>query len=199
MSVTSNESAAERWHDGTPLRVGVSSCLLGREVRWDGGHKYEGALDVELATFVEWVPVCPELELGLGVPRSPLRLEGDPTWPRLVEPASGTDRSDAMRVFAAGRVSALIAQRLCGYVFKSRSPSCGLVDVPVCRAGAGRSRGAEGSRGGRGLFAERLTRSSPALPVTEEVALRDRAVRAHFVERICAHHRLDSLISRAWT
>jgi uncharacterized protein YbgA (DUF1722 family)/uncharacterized protein YbbK (DUF523 family) len=140
--------------------VGVSSCLLGREVRWDGGHKRDAYLTDVLGPYVEWVPVCPELELGLGVPREPIRLEGDARAPRLVAPTSGT-----------------------GYVLKKDSPSCGMERVRV------HGRAGTPSRDGVGLFARVLMDAMPLLPVEEEGRLRDPARRENFLERVFAYAR----------
>jgi uncharacterized protein YbbK (DUF523 family) len=108
-----------------PIRLGVSSCLLGSEVRYDGGHKRNRFVTDLLAQFVEWVPVCPEVEVGMGTPRPALRLvrEGDEV--RMVEIASGRDHTREMQRFAARRVRALRGLELCGYVLKKDSPSCG--------------------------------------------------------------------------
>ena len=108
------------------LRVGVSACLLGEPVRYDGRHKRDAFLTDVLGKHVEWVPVCPELEVGMGVPRESVRLEGDVDAPRMVGVRSRIDHTAAMRRFAAERVRQLAALDLQGYVFKKGSPSCGL-------------------------------------------------------------------------
>src|SRR5512138_2975528 len=115
----------------TRIRIGVSSCLLGRKVRYDGQHKRDDFLTESLAPFVEWVPVCPELELGLGVPREPIRLVGRTEAPRLVAERSGADHTAAMRAYAEERVARLEAEDLSGYVAKKDSPSCGMERVRV--------------------------------------------------------------------
>src|SRR6266436_4047539 len=114
-----------------PLRLGISACLLGHEVRWDGGHKRDHFLAETLGRFVEWVPVCPEVELGLGVPREPIRLEGDPAAPRLVAANSRRDLTRAMTRLARARAAELARLDLVGYVFKKDSPSCGMERVRV--------------------------------------------------------------------
>ena len=146
-------------------RVGVSECLLGRQVRWDGGHRRNDALIDLVGPLVEWVPVCPEVEVGMTVPREPLRLIGDP--PRMVA-QGGRDWTDAMTAWAARRIDELEALRLHGYVLKSRSPSCGL----------------DG-----GLFAAALRRRLPDLPLVEETSLADEARRAAFIAAVLAHAR----------
>jgi len=164
-------------------RVGVSACLLGEAVRWDGGHRRDAFVTDVLGRWVEWVPVCPEVELGLGVPREPIRLEGDGTAPRLVAPGSGTDHTAAMTRLAARRAAALARMGLAGYVLKSGSPSCGMVGVPVHRA-----RG-EPRPTGVGVFARALMTAMPLLPVEEEGRLRDAALRENFVTRLFAADR----------
>jgi uncharacterized protein YbbK (DUF523 family) len=183
-----------RWlADETPPRVGVSACLLGREVRHDGGHKRDSFLVDVLGPHVEWVPVCPEVELGMGVPRPPIRIEERAGELRLLEPRSGADQTRAMTRFAARRVRELERLGLCGYVLKKDSPSCGLERVPVWRAN-GRA-----TRTGRGLFAAALLERMPALPVEEEGRLADPAVRVSFVARIFAYRRLRALFGGRWT
>jgi uncharacterized protein YbgA (DUF1722 family)/uncharacterized protein YbbK (DUF523 family) len=175
--------------DDAPIRIGVSSCLLGREVRFDGGHKRDPFLTGTLGRFVEWVPVCPELELGLGVPRPSLRLERAGDGLRLVEAGSGRDLSAAMRRFAARRAAELAEQDLSGYVLKSRSPSCGMERVKTRDARGGPA------PGGRGLFAAGLLAAFPELPVEEEGRLQDPVLRENWVERVFAYRRLRALFA----
>ena len=162
------------------IRLGVSACLLGQRVRYDGGHKRDNALLRALGAEVEWVPVCPEVELGLGVPRPPIVLVGSRRAPRLVEPTSGRDLTGPMRRVASARVSQLTRLGLDGFVLKSRSPSCGLRNVPV-RGRDGRSRAT-----GRGLFAAELARRLPRLAIEEESRLANPRLRARFVARVRA-------------
>lgn len=174
-------------HGDRPIRIGVSSCLLGQRVRFDGGHKKDDFLVDQLGRFVEWVPVCPEVESGMGTPRPTLRLVRDGDGVRMLETRSGRDHSAAMRRFARRRVRALARLDLCGYVLKRASPSCGMERVPVYRE-AGMP-----VRDGRGLFAEALIRALPQLPVEEERRLRDARLRENFVERVFAYRRLRDL------
>src|SRR5579862_5742293 len=131
-------------------RVGVSACLLGEKVRYDGGHKRDAFVTETLSRFVTFVPVCPEVELGLGTPREPIRLERRPGGVRLVGARSRTDHTDTMRRFADARLDALDREDLAGYLFKKNSPSCGIERVPVIGPGGATS------KDGRGLFAARL-------------------------------------------
>jgi uncharacterized protein YbbK (DUF523 family)/uncharacterized protein YbgA (DUF1722 family) len=176
---------------GSALRVGVSACLLGQEVRYDGGHRRDRWLTDALGRFAEFVPVCPEVEIGLGVPRPTIRLEdrGGGGGVRLVEPAGGVDLTDRMARFSAKRAAALGRADLSGFVLKSKSPSCGLAGVEVRRPHGGAPR-----RDGRGLFAAALVARHPHLPVEEEGRLADPSLRERFVVRLFAHRRLRDLL-----
>ena len=174
-------------------RVGVSACLLGERVRYDGGHKRDRFLAGPLARRVEWVPVCPEVEAGMTVPRDAMGLVGAPSSPRLVVKRTGEDKTAAMRAFAHGRVEALAALGLDGYVLKSKSPSCGMAGVPVGRT-SGRA-----AAGGVGLFARALRARLPLLPVEDEARLLDPRRRAAFVERVFAHARWRRLLAEGAT
>jgi uncharacterized protein YbbK (DUF523 family) len=172
-----------RAHD---VKLGVSACLLGERVRYDGQHQRHDWLVDVLGPLVTWVPVCPELELGLGVPRPPIELVRDPARfeLRLIDTGSGRDLSADMRAFAAARVAGLAAQGIAGYVLKSKSPSCGVAGVKVF-AGPGES---AFTRSGRGLFAAALLERLPDLPVIEDHELDDPCARDQFVTRVCAYH-----------
>jgi uncharacterized protein YbbK (DUF523 family) len=164
--------------DAVPLepprvRIGVSACLLGEEVRYDGGHKLDVFLTEVLGRFVEWVPVCPEVEAGLGTPRPAMRLVRigggtESAETRLIAPETAADHTEAMRSWADRRVEQLAAADLDGYVLKSRSPSCGLEGVRLYPEDGGTP-----ALEGRGLFAEALLRRLPDLPVEEEGRLND--------------------------
>jgi uncharacterized protein YbbK (DUF523 family) len=171
-------------------RVGISRCLLGDAVRYDGGHKRDSLLISTIGSVVEWVPVCPEVEAGLGTPREPIDLvathdgvQAGKARVRLLGVRSRTDWTAAISTYAAARVEQLRDQTLDGYVLKADSPSCGLLRVPVHRENGM-------SRDGRGLFAEALVRAFPDLPIEEEASLADSAVRERFIARVLAHHRL---------
>ena len=167
-----------------PIRVGISACLLGEKVRYDGGHKRDPDLLRDLGRHFEWVPVCPEVELGLGTPRPPLRLEGDPRAPRLVFVESREEITTLMRDWSRRRLDALAAADLCGFVLKRDSPSCGLERVEVHGDGGERPR-----RTGTGLFAAALRERFPRMPLEEGERLRDRSAREGFVERVLAYRR----------
>jgi uncharacterized protein YbbK (DUF523 family) len=171
-------------------RVGVSRCLLGDEVRYDGGHKREAFLISTLGSLVEWVPVCPEVEAGMGTPREAIDLvasdEGVAAGAarvRVLGVTTRTDWTETIATFSAARVSELREEHLDGYVLKADSPSCGLERVRVHRRGSV-------SRDGRGLFAQALVEAFPDLPVEEEGRLRDAAVRDRFIDSLFQHWRL---------
>ena len=174
-----------------PIRIGISTCLLGEHVRFDGGHKRDRFLVETVGRYVEWVPVCPEVEAGLGVPRESMRLRRVGGQVRLVTTKTGIDHTDAMRRHAARRIAALRAEDLCGYVLKRSSPSCGMERVKIYGRGAPVGNG-------RGLFAEALLEAFPHLPVEEEGRLNDPRLRENFVERVFAYRRLRSLFGGRW-
>jgi uncharacterized protein YbbK (DUF523 family) len=151
-------------------RIGISRCLLGDNVRYDGGHKRDSFLIETLAPHVEWVPVCPEVELGLGAPREAMRLAGDPRAPRLVTITSGIDHTEAMARFSQQRVRELEALNLSGYVFKADSPSCGIK-----------------TQDGVGLFARAFMEHFPLVPIEEETRLHDPQAVKNFLERALAY------------
>ena len=160
------------------IRLGVSACLLGEEIRYDGQHKLDRFIRDTLGQYVEFVPVCPEVECGLGIPREAMRLVGDPQAPRLVTVRTGIDHTERMLAWARKRVKELESENLCGYVFKSTSPSCGMARVKVYdRNGVPKNTGV-------GLFARAFMDHFPLLPVEEEGRLHDPKLRETFVESV---------------
>lgn len=174
------------------MRVGVSSCLLGQKVRYDGGHKRHDFVADILGSRVDFVPVCPEVELGLGTPRQTLRLIRKDDDVRLIM-ANGHDYTHAMRAFAKKRVEQLTEDDLSGYVLKKDSPSCGLTRVKVYEETG------IPAKTGRGVYADALLARWPHLPVEEEGRLQDEALRENFLERLDAYHRLQQLFQGRWT
>jgi uncharacterized protein YbgA (DUF1722 family)/uncharacterized protein YbbK (DUF523 family) len=175
------------------VRIGVSSCLLGQKVRFDGGHKRDAFLVDTFGEFVEWVPVCPELEVGMGLPREPIRLLRSGAGIRLVGVKSATDHTDSMTRYSARRAEKLARENLDGYILKKDSPSCGMERVKVYDPNG------SPARSGRGLFAEALIARFPLLPVEEEGRLSDPRLRDNFVERVFAFRRLRELWAGRWT
>src|SRR6476646_5332391 len=166
-------------------RVGVSSCLLGEEVRFNGGHKRYRFLTDELGPHVDWVPSCPEVSIGLGTPREPIRLTADG---RLVNRSGTADHTEAMAALP------LPAGGLDGYVFKAKSPSCGIRAIPRYDQD-----GLAARHDGRGLYADRVLTAFPLLAVEDEGRLNDAGLREAFCERIFATARLRSLFSGPWS
>jgi uncharacterized protein YbgA (DUF1722 family)/uncharacterized protein YbbK (DUF523 family) len=176
-----------------PIRLGVSSCLLGNEVRFDGGHKRDRFVTDLLGRFVEWVPVCPEVEAGMDTPRPALRLVGDVDRVRMVEIESGRDHTVAMERFSARRVRALQDLDLCGYILKKDSPSCGMTRVKVY------GEKSMPTRKGKGIYASALMQAYPNLPVEDEGRLNDSRLRENFIERVFAYRRLSHLFRGRWS
>jgi uncharacterized protein YbgA (DUF1722 family)/uncharacterized protein YbbK (DUF523 family) len=177
---------AENETSGSRIRVGVSSCLLGQRVRYAGGHKQDGWVSGALAKHMDLVPVCPELGIGLGVPRPAIRLVGDPARPRAVGTRDPTlDVTARLEDFAVGQAAALAD--LSGHVLKSRSPSCGMERVPVVNAGG------MSAKVGRGAYARVLMERLPLLPPEEEGRLNDPVLRENFVTRVYVLHRWQRL------
>ena len=160
------------------IKLGISSCLLGEKVRYDGGHKLDPCLKDTLGKYLEFVPVCPEVELGLGVPREAMRLVGDPENPRLVTIKTGHDISERMTSWARQRVKELESVELSGFIFKSRSPSSGMERVKVY------SEQGPPIKKGVGFFARIFMQHFPLLPVEDEGRIHDPALRENFIERV---------------
>ncbi len=174
----SSTAALTRMTEPARPRLGISTCLLGEKVRYDGRTKRDHFLTDTFGEFVEWVPVCPEVECGLPVPREPMHLEGDLSAPHLVTSRTGIDHTPRMRRWAKKRLDELAREDLSGFVFKSRSPSSGMERVPVFDAdGVPR-------RVGAGIFARAFMDRFPLLPVEDEARLHDPELRENFIERI---------------
>jgi len=176
-----------------PLRLGISRCLLGDEVRFDGGHKRDNFLTDVLGPYVEWVPVCPEVEAGLGTPREAMRLVGDPAHPRLLTIKSGRDHTRALEKMTTGRLAELGNLDLSGYVFKRGSPSCGVERVRVY------TEQAMPSHNGVGIFARAFIEHFPLIPVEEEGRLCDAPLREKFIERVFCYRRYQDLLQNGVT
>jgi uncharacterized protein YbgA (DUF1722 family)/uncharacterized protein YbbK (DUF523 family) len=176
-----------------PLRLGISRCLLGDEVRFDGGHKRDSFLTDVFGRYVEWVPVCPEVEAGLGTPREAMRLVGDPQNPRLVTIKSGADHTRALETLTTNRIAQLKELDLSGYVFKKGSPSCGIERVRLYN-----QQGVP-NRNGVGLFARAFIQEFPLIPVEEEGRLCEPTLRENFIERVFCYRRWQDLLERGVT
>lgn len=188
------------------VRIGISSCLLGEHVRFDGGHKRDRFLSETLARFVTFVPVCPEVEAGLPIPRDTLRLVRESSAPRrpgvgadesdvrvrLVMPATGEDHTELLARWAEKRCAELAALGLSGYVLKKDSPSCGMERVKVYDSNG------SPAREGRGVFAAALLAAEPLLPVEEEGRLSDPLLRENFFDRVFGFTRLRAFFASEW-
>lgn len=177
------ESAMEK------IRIGISSCLLGNNVRYDGGHKLDRFLTDTLGQYVDYVPVCPEVECGLGIPRPSMRLEGHPDAPRLIVAGTGEDLTGRMETWAKKRVAELEKEDLCGFIFKSDSPSSGMERVKIY------NKKTVPVKNGVGLFAAMFMKHLPLLPVEDEGRLHDPGLRENFIERIFALKRWRETLS----
>jgi uncharacterized protein YbgA (DUF1722 family)/uncharacterized protein YbbK (DUF523 family) len=160
------------------IKLGISACLLGEKVRYDGTHQHDRFLTDTLGKYVEYVPVCPEVECGMPIPREALRLVGVPESPRLVTRKTHIDHTDQMLGWAAKRLAELEKEDLCGFIFKSRSPSSGMERVKVYS-----DKGMPVQKG-VGVFARVFMKHFPLLPVEEDGRLHDLKIRENFIERI---------------
>jgi uncharacterized protein YbgA (DUF1722 family)/uncharacterized protein YbbK (DUF523 family) len=165
------------------VRLGISSCLLGNPVRWNAGHKLDRFLTNTLGQFVDYVPVCPEVEAGFGVPRESMRLVGDPEKPRLITFKTKTDQTDQMLRWARKRVKELEKEDLHGFIFKSDSPSSGMIRVKVY------SEKGMPVKKGVGMFAREFMAHFPLIPAEDDGRLHDPNIRENFIERIFALRR----------
>ncbi len=175
------------------ITLGISSCLLGNPVRYDGGHKLDPFLAHTLGAYVDWVPLCPEAACGLPVPREPMHLLGDRGDPRLVTIGTGIDHTARMNRWAKERLAELAQEDLCGFVFKARSPSCAVRDGKIFDAN-GRNISA-----GPGLFVQAVRKKFPFLPIEDEDRLHDPAVRESFIVRVFAYRRWQAFTKQDGT
>lgn len=178
---------------GDKIKLGVSSCLLGEKVRYDGGHRWEQFLTDTLGLYVDLVPVCPEKECGLGVPREPMRLVGDPQAPRLLTVKTRRDFTDLMVNWVRSRLEELEKENLSGFIFKSGSPSSGMARVKVYDAS-----GVPAKRG-VGLFAARFMARFPLVPVEDEARLHNPQIRENFFARVFVFRRWQETLGKRWT
>ena len=169
-----------------PIRLGISHCLLGEPVRYDGGHKRDRFLVDILGEHVEWVPVCPEVEAGFGTPRESMRLVDDLKSPRLMTIRSQKDLTKPIERYAKQRLRDLQSENLSGYVFKKGSPSCGTQRIRVY------DREGHSIGHGKGLFAKAFEQRFPLIPIEEEGRLQDPHLRENFIERVFGYHRWQS-------
>ncbi len=172
------------------IKIGISRCLLGDKVRYDGGHKHDRYITDTLGRYFEWVPVCPEVECGLPIPREAMRLVGNPDSPRLMTIKTHIDHTEGMKKWAAKRMEDLKQEGLCGFIFKSRSPSSGMQGVKVY------SENGMPSHKGVGVFAGTFMSAFPLLPAEDDGRLNDPKLRENFIERVFVFKRWQEFIDR---
>jgi uncharacterized protein YbgA (DUF1722 family)/uncharacterized protein YbbK (DUF523 family) len=172
------------------IKIGISSCLLGEKVRYDGGHKWDRYITDTLGQYFEWMPVCPEVEYGLPVPREAMHLVGDPEAPRLVAVRTGTDQTEGMLKWVKGKLKTIEQSDLRGFIFRSRSPSSGIGGVTVY------THSGMPGRKGTGLFGGAFIRSFPLIPVIDDGRLHDPKLRENFIERVFVYRRWKKFLTR---
>ena len=175
-----------------PIKIGVSSCLLGEHVRYDGGHKHDRYITDILGEHFSFVPVCPERECGLPIPREAMRLEGDSVVPRLMTRQTRVDKTEQMLAYCSAKITVLQNEDFCGFIFKKDSPSCGLFRVKVYNNG-------QAQKNGSGLFAAAMVRHFHLLPMEEEGRLNDPDIRENFIERVFSYRRWKNFLMGALT
>lgn len=173
------------------LKLGISSCLLGNEVRYDGGHKYDAWIVKTLGNFAEFVVLCPEHECGLPIPREAMNLQGKKYDYRMLTVKTGIDHTQRMLDWSRQAIARIQAEQLCGYILKSKSPSCGMERVKIYPLHGGAA-----GKTGVGIFARELLQAFPLLPIEEEGRLHDAPIRENFIERVFIMQRWHELLSR---
>ncbi len=169
------------------IKIGVSSCLIGEKVRWNGDHKQDRYVREVLEQYFEYLPVCPEVEVGMGVPRETVALYGELKNPKMLGRKSRIDWTGKMNRFVKGRIKQLNHDDLCGFIFKSKSPSCGLGRIPVySETETGKA------RHGAGMFAKAFTNAFPLTPVEDEGRLHDPRIKENFIVRVFSFSRLKN-------
>jgi len=175
------------------IKLGISTCLLGEHVRYDGGHKLDHFLTDTLGQYVDYLPVCPEVECGLPIPRESMHLEGNPEQPRLVTSRTHKDMTEQMVTWVKVRLVELEKEDLCGFIFKSNSPSSGMERVPIIN-----KKGMPDKKG-VGIFAKFFMGHFPLIPVEEEGRLHDPKLRENFIERVFTMKRWRELLRKKWS
>ena len=171
----------------TRIPVGISMCLLGEEVRYDGGHKHDHFITGTLANYFDFVPVCPEVAIGMGVPREPIRLVAQRSSPRALGIRNtALDVTDALRKYGENQARTLTA--LCGYIFKRGSPSCGMERVKVY------SKSGMPQKNGQGIYAKAFMDKQPLIPCEEEGRLGDPQLRENFIQRVFVLYRWRQML-----
>ena len=176
------------------IKIGVSSCLIGEKVRWNGDHKQNHFVREVLAKYFEYVSVCPEMEVGMGVPRETVALYGNLEKSRMISKKTQTDWTRPMKNYIKDRLKSLTHDDLCGYIFKSKSPSCGLGRIPVYS-----EFGSNKVRHGSGMFAQAFTKAFPIVPTEDEGRLNDPRIRENFIVKVFSFYRLQALFKQKFS
>jgi len=173
------------------IKIGISTCLLGEKVRYDGGHKLDRYITDTLGHYFEWVAVCPEVEYGLPVPRESMHLIGDPASPRIVTVKTGVDHTEGMKKWAADKLRQLEKEDLCGFIFKSKSPSSGIGGIKVYT-----SSGIPSNRG-TGIFGGAFMHYFPLIPVIDDGRLNNPNLRENFIEQVLVYKRWKEFLKNS--
>jgi uncharacterized protein YbgA (DUF1722 family)/uncharacterized protein YbbK (DUF523 family) len=173
------------------IKIGISTCLLGERVRYDGGHRLDRYITDTLGNYFEWVPVCPEVEYGLPVPRESMHLIGDPASPHIVTVKTGIDHTEGMKKWAGDKLRQLEKEDLCGFIFKSKSPSSGIGGVKIYT-----SSGMPGNRGA-GIFGGAFMRHFPFIPVIDDGRLHNPNLRENFIEQVMVYKRWKNFLTNS--
>ena len=174
-------------------KIAISACLLGHEVRYNGGHKASTLCRVALARHFDFAPICPEVAIGLGTPREPIRLVGDPAAPRAVGTVD-RERDVTQALADYGQAMASSHNDIAGYIFMQQSPSCGVERVKVYQAN-----GMPAEKSGRGIYANAFCSARPDLPAEEDGRLNDPVLRENFITRVYAYARWQTLLKAGLT
>lgn len=173
------------------IKIGISTCLLGEKVRYDGGHKLDRYITDTLGHYFEWFPVCPEVEYGLPVPRESMHLIGDPASPRIVTIRTGVDHTEGMKKWATDKLTKLEKENLCGFISKSKSPSSGIGGIKVYA-----SSGIPSNKG-TGIFGGAFMRYFPLIPVIDDGRLHNPNLRENFIEQVLVYKRWKEFLKNS--
>ena len=176
------------------LKIGVSSCLLGEEVRWNGDHKKDRYIRDVLGNYFEYVSICPEVDVGMGTPRETVALYGTLENQKIIGKKSQTDWTMKMKQYTNDRIFKLSKENLCGYIFKSKSPTCGIGKVPIYS-----EFGSNKIKHGHGMFARSFLKAFPMIPIEDEGRLHDPKIRENFIVRVFCSHRLQLLMKKSFS
>jgi len=178
-------------HHNDKIKVGISSCLLGNRVRWNAKHKHDYFFTEILSQYFDYIPVCPEVECGLGVPRETLKLKGNWRNPLLMTTNTKIDLTDLVKKWAAKKIKQLDSKNLCGFIFKSGSPSCGMQKIkvyPDCNIVPVKK--------GVGIFAKAFMEHFSNIPVKENEQLHNPNVCENFIEQVFTMKRRQDVLSK---